>query len=129
MSWTRLIGMADFVSVNDDREKISCPICGKMFKPAEEHSYYIEHNKRKLVCSYTCMRKWEKGEVAKLFAPKPKNKKYSAIRIVETGETFKSIQECAVHLKVHYSGVQRALLKGYTCHGYHIEEVKEGEKK
>lgn len=123
---SRFVSMDDFFGT-DNTEEIRCPVCGKMFKPAPEHIYCIEHNKKKLVCSYTCTRKWEKGEIEKLFAPKPKNKKYSAIRIVETGETFKSIQECAVHLKAQYSGVQRALQKGYACHGYHIEEVKEGE--
>ena len=120
--------MKDFVAVSDSREEVTCPVCGELFKPAEEHSYHIEYNKRKLVCTYTCMRKWEKGEAKRLFAPKPKNRKYGDIRIVETGETFKTIQECATHLKAQYSGVQRALQKGYLCHGYHIEEVKEGEK-
>ena len=122
------VSMDNFVPENNF-EQIICPVCGKMFKPAVEHIYCIEHNKKKLVCSYTCTRKWEKGEIEKLFAPKSKNKKYALIRIVETGETFKSIQECAVHLNAQYSGVQRALQKGYTCHGYHIEEVKDGEKK
>ena len=124
---TTYITMDNFIA-SDNVQQIVCPICGKMFKPAPEHIYSVGKNKKKLACSYTCVRKWEKGEVARLFAPKPKNKKYSAIRIVETGETFKSIQECAVHIGAAYSGVQRALLKGYTCHGYHIEEVKEGEK-
>ena len=119
--------MKDFVAVPDVEKQITCPVCGELFAPAEEHSYYIEHNKRKLVCTYTCMRKWEKGEVKRLFAPKPKNRKYGDIRIVETGETFKSIGECAVHLKAAYSGVLRALQRGYICKGYHIEEVREGE--
>lgn len=123
---TRFVRMDGFFGT-DNTEEIKCPVCGKMFKPAPEHSYSIENNKKRYVCSWTCMRKWEKGETEKLFAPKPKNKKYGDIRIVETGETFKSIQECAVHLKAQYSGVQRALQKGYKCHGYHIVDVKEGD--
>lgn len=125
---TTFISMDNFIAENNVSQ-IACPICGKMFKPAPEHIYSVGKNKKKLAYSYTCVRKWEKGEVKKLFAPKVKNKKYGEIIIVETGETFKTITECAAHLKAQYSGVQRALQKGYTCHGYHIEEVKEGEKK
>ena len=35
-----------------------CPICGKDFHPAPQHIYKISGNK--VVCSYTCMRAWEK---------------------------------------------------------------------
>lgn len=45
-----------------------CPICGKKFIPAAQHAWCIggwdsvhgERNQR--VCSYTCMRKWEKEQ-------------------------------------------------------------------
>lgn len=45
-----------------------CPVCGKEFAPAIEHAWKIKtknskgqwtQNKKK-VCSYHCMRKWEK---------------------------------------------------------------------
>lgn len=46
-----------------------CPICGKEFLPAIEHAWkivireYGEPGGRILkVCSYTCMRKWEKEQ-------------------------------------------------------------------
>ena len=53
----------------DTKERI-CPICGKNFIPAPYHSWKVGtcdiHNDRpewrlKLVCSYSCMRKWEKA--------------------------------------------------------------------
>ena len=39
-----------------------CPICKKNFVPAPNHQWIISinHNPRKKVCSYNCMRKWEK---------------------------------------------------------------------
>ena len=41
--------------------KIKCPICGKEFHPEPEHAWKIGNDKKgKTVCSYTCMRKWEK---------------------------------------------------------------------
>lgn len=48
---------------------INCPICGKSFIPAPEHSWAIgnwggEH-RDELVCSYTCMRVWEKKRMQK----------------------------------------------------------------
>ncbi len=39
----------------------ACPICGKMFYPLPDHALKIgNEGSRKLVCSYSCMRKWEK---------------------------------------------------------------------
>lgn len=49
----------------------TCPICGKQFAPAVEHYWKIGSaysfdsmiNSRNIpVCSYTCMRKWEKEQ-------------------------------------------------------------------
>ena len=38
-----------------------CPICGKEFHPAPQHNWKIgAESSNKLVCSYTCMREWEK---------------------------------------------------------------------
>lgn len=48
----------------------TCPICNKRFVPAPEHAYKIGSgykdvrkdkyaNNIRLVCSYSCMRKWE----------------------------------------------------------------------
>lgn len=38
-----------------------CPICAKEFVPAPEHAWKIGTDKQnRLVCSYTCMRKWER---------------------------------------------------------------------
>lgn len=46
-----------------------CPICGKHFIPAVEHMWkiggwsHIEDGRTEKVCSYTCMRKWEKEKI------------------------------------------------------------------
>lgn len=39
----------------------TCPICGKRFLPAPQHSWKIngKHGGGELVCRYSCMRKWE----------------------------------------------------------------------
>lgn len=41
-----------------------CPICGKEFHPEAEHAWKIGRTKNgeggKSVCTYSCMRKWEK---------------------------------------------------------------------
>ena len=40
----------------------TCPVCGKEFLPASQHYWRIGSRKGfKLVCSYTCMRQWEKN--------------------------------------------------------------------
>jgi hypothetical protein len=120
--------MSDFYSFRKEAE-ILCPVCGEMFQPAEQHAYYIGKNQKKRVCTYSCMRKWEKGEVKKLFSQGRKgreNKKYSAVRIVETGKTFGSIKECAEHLNTKSQNVHQAIKTGCHCRGFHIEEVKVG---
>ena len=39
-----------------------CPMCPRTFIPAPDHQWTIKTktNQKKNVCSYTCMRKWEK---------------------------------------------------------------------
>lgn len=50
---------------------IECPICGKKFIPAPEHYWKIGTSaegidtRTKNVCSYSCMRKWEKEQLEK----------------------------------------------------------------
>lgn len=49
---------------------IECPICGKNFIPAPEHYWQIGNygleTRGVYVCSYSCMRKWEKEQEAKI---------------------------------------------------------------
>lgn len=47
----------------------TCPICGKEFLPAPQHGWKIGDVswRQELVCTYSCMRKWEKM---------PKSKRY-----------------------------------------------------
>ena len=39
----------------------TCPICGKEFLPASHHAWIIgdANWRQELVCTYSCMRKWE----------------------------------------------------------------------
>lgn len=50
--------------IHFEYKKIKCPICGEKFHPVPEHAWMIGFGKNgyggKKVCSYTCMRKWEK---------------------------------------------------------------------
>jgi len=52
------------------------------------------------------------------------------VRIVETGQVFASLQDCANYLGVTRGNVSRVLSgerKGQRLHGYHIEYVREEE--
>lgn len=57
-----------YVNTYWDRVR-TCPVCGKTFLPAIEHSYKIRvkgdcgHNK--LVCSWRCVREFEKNDTVK----------------------------------------------------------------
>lgn len=43
-----------------------CPVCNKKFEPAIFHSYKITQKTRYLlVCSYSCLRRWEREKVDK----------------------------------------------------------------
>ena len=117
--------MSHFVS-DSESGKMQCPVCGKMFKPAPEHAYYIGKNRNNYCCSYTCMRNNEKYNT--IMNVSRKRKQGISVRIAETGETFASINECAKHLDIHYALVYRALMASATCKGYHIEAVEEGDE-
>ena len=47
-------------------DEIKCPVCGKAFVPAPLHAWKIDisYCQTKRVCTYSCMRVWEKGEGA-----------------------------------------------------------------
>lgn len=50
------------------QQERACPVCGKRFSPAIEHAWTIENRTgkvKKYVCSYTCMRTWERGKLVK----------------------------------------------------------------
>ena len=104
----------------------TCPLCGKEFLPAGMHSWTIGNNSmtQELVCSYTCMRKWEKN-------PKRKNDysigKKVKVRVIETGEVFDSIKQCAAKLRTSTSSIHNCIYKGRTSRGFHIEKVDEDD--
>ena len=104
----------------------TCPICKKEFLPAGQHGWKIGDSPsyEEPVCSYTCQRKWEKNR-----KKAPKHNPYGfgmakAVRIVETGEKFRTITECAKHLGVSSSVVSYCLHHGKVYKGMHIEKVK-----
>lgn len=46
------------------------------------------------------------------------------VRVVETGETYDSVTECAHALNVLPSGVSKCINRAaYTCNGYHFEKI------
>ena len=105
---------------------LTCPICGKEFLPAGQHAYKIGKTrwKQQLVCSYTCQRKWEKNPKIKLVENAGCRCNHRKdVRIIETGETFSTIRDCAKHLGVSESSVYRAIYKDREVKGLHIEEV------
>lgn len=49
------------------RERV-CPVCGERFSPAIEHAWVIGKRTgktKRYVCSYTCMRAWERNKLVK----------------------------------------------------------------
>lgn len=56
--------MSEKIKVHIGRYSAKCPQCGKEFYYYPDHAYLIEFGKNgfggKKVCSYACMRKWEK---------------------------------------------------------------------
>jgi DNA repair exonuclease SbcCD ATPase subunit len=101
-----------------------CPVCGKEFLPAGQHSYKIGNAEttEKLVCTYTCQRKWEREQEEK--QNRKKMRKGKLIKIVETGETFKSVVECANRLNVEPTELYQCINRGIAYNGYHIERVR-----
>ena len=58
--------MDEYIVDSQKGKPTHCPICGGIFRPAPQHIYAIgTPSKRKPVCSYTCMRVWERGKAAK----------------------------------------------------------------
>lgn len=62
------------------------------------------------------------------FREAQKNKKFTKVRCVETGEVFKNMREAAEKIGKHYYGINLCLLgKQQTCGGYHWERVFDKE--
>lgn len=100
----------------------TCPVRGKEFMPAPQHGWLIGSELCPTpVCSYSCQRKWEKTHTIK--SRQTTNR--IPVRIVETGETFKSISACADKFGVDDSVIRHRLKTGETYSGLHIERVVE----
>lgn len=101
-----------------------CPICGKEYLPAAQHGWAIkEGTKKELVCSYTCQRKYEKNPKMKI--KKRSNKAKIAVKVIETGEEFKSITECAEHFNVSTTTIHHCLYHFKTLNGLHLTQIIE----
>ena len=102
----------------------TCPVCGKEFLPAGQHSWMIgdRPSQQELVCSYSCMRKWETDPNRKK-KKRCTNGKKKKVRIVETGQVFDSMQECADALGISGTAVHYCVYYGRTADGLHIEKV------
>ena len=101
-----------------------CPICKKRFAPAPEHAWkigkydetyqhlsYLGNTECKLVCSYTCMRTWEKEQEVKL------NKKR---------ETQRSNELAYMRRKYHECFEKRNLdIKKMFDEGHSVEDISE----
>lgn len=124
MNATKMTGFATSSGLGE-RE---CPICGKPFSPTVQHVYKAGKSaNRKFVCSYTCMRNWEKNPELLKKAPTQKGKYGNnriSVRVVETGEVFDTISDCATTLGISKSSVHRCIYYGDKVKGLHIEKVQ-----
>lgn len=70
----------------------TCPICSKKFIPAPEHYWkigtgeYDMDTRIKNVCSYSCMRKWERQQEAK------RKERRERARLAREKRTYKNNQ-------------------------------------
>lgn len=105
----------------------TCPVCGKEFLPAGQHSWIIGNNfsKQELVCTYSCMRKWEKNP--KKRSRVCENGRRVKVRVVETGEVFNSISECARKLKTSTCSIHYSIYYGRTARGLHVERLDDND--
>ncbi len=58
--------MTEYITDDQKGKPTRCPICGEIFRPAQQHIYVIgPPSAGKPVCSNTCMRAWERSKIAK----------------------------------------------------------------
>lgn len=106
--------------MTDYYKEKTCPVCGKSFYP----TYYADWGwmtpNGKPVCSYTCQRKSEKNP--KSISKPPKKRR--AVRIIETGQIFDSIGECADFLGTQRTAIYNSLNhKGGRYKNIHLERI------
>lgn len=135
--------MNNFSSASN-KGAIKCPVCGEMFKPAPEHAYKIGKNKKRLVCSYGCMRKWGKEKTEKRTQQKQKtpapidNKLGEKIRTLrlargltqkELGEKLiKPTKEVCLYEKGHRKPNKKTLAEIAEILGVSVDVFKGGAK-
>lgn len=86
-----------------------CPVCGKKFNPAPEHSYKVGND---LVCTYTCSIRGEKTKITK----KPKGRK--AVLQFDLQHNlvarFSCAKEAEVTTKIDARDIRQCCYKGAT---------------
>jgi hypothetical protein len=110
--------------IDEEYKKKKCPICGKLFYVPKVLCWgWVIGTERhpKPVCSYKCQREWEKRPAKKVNP----SRKTIKIRIVETGEEFKSIADCVRHLNGSRSNIYNSINRGKAYKGLHFERVVE----
>lgn len=95
-----------------------CPECGTEFSTEFRSAWGWKNVKGQNVCSYHCQRASETNR-----KPASSRIKRVPVRIVETGEVFESINQCAYHLGASYSMMHKCIYKGETYKKMHIERV------
>lgn len=104
-------------------ELTMCPVCGKNFLPAAQHGWKIgEGSKERLVCTYSCQRKYEKASEKKKTTILEVKRNRQAVRVVETGEVFESVEACANHFNTSKTCIYKCF-RGGTYKKMHIERV------
>lgn len=109
--------MGNFSQIYSNEE--ICPVCGETYRPAPEHAYRVGNGEGKLVCSYNCQREWEKNP--KTFTTKERKWVKVYVKVIETGEIFDSIKDCANRFKTSTTTIHRCMDHGKTYKGFHFE--------
>lgn len=105
--------------MNERYKESICPECGKVFYPEYLLKWGWKNPEGENVCSYSCQRKSEN---------KPKKKRNPSreripVRIVETGEVFRSISDCASEFGTSNMSIHKCIYQGKAYKGLHIERV------
>lgn len=95
-----------------------CTVCGEVFSTEYRAGWGWRDVDGKKVCSYTCQRKSETA------GKKNPQRKRIAVKVVETGETYASMSECAGALGICYKTVYEGIHNGKDIKGMHLVEVK-----
>jgi hypothetical protein len=117
------MGVRSMNEQNYDKER-TCPVCGKEFYPGFCYQWgwrIGNESNPQLVCSYKCQRKWETSPERN---KKPRQKRERIpVKIIETGEIFGSLSECASWLNTTATVIHNKIKNKKDFNGLHFERV------